>query len=86
MRVPCHIGIDGNEQVDAIAKLAAHLQPEYIKINYTHWCSTQWEKTIFVWDNEWQQYNGKLKHIKEDPSPWAKRSIPRLCEVTNQLR
>ena len=24
------MGIDGNEQVDAIAKLAAQLQPEYI--------------------------------------------------------
>ena len=34
MWIPNPTGIDGNEQVDAVAKLAAQLQPEYIQINY----------------------------------------------------
>ena len=44
------IGIDGNEQVDAIAKLAGQLQPEYVQVNYTNWYSTLREKMIGVWD------------------------------------
>ena len=41
----------------------------------------------FLWDNEWQQYIGLREQIKEHPSPWAKRSIPRRCEVIiNRLR
>ena len=53
MWIPSHVGIDGNEQVDAIAKLAAQLQPEYIQINYTDWYSTLREKINGVWDGEW---------------------------------
>ena len=40
-----------------------------------------------MWDDEWQQYLGQLRQIKEHPSPWTKISIPRRCEVIiNRLR
>ena len=77
MWIPSHMGIDGNEQVDAIAKLAARFYPEYIQINYTDWYSTLREKINSMWDDEWQQYLGQLRQIKEHPSPWTKISIPR---------
>ena len=62
-------------QVNAIAKQAAKLQPEYIQINYTDWY-LKLREIIGMWDNEWQQYVSQLRQIKEHSNQWAKRSIP----------
>ena len=61
MWIPSHVGIDGNEQVDAIAKLAAQLQQEYMQISYTDWYSTLREKINGMGDGEWQQYVNQLR-------------------------
>ena len=87
--VPSHVGVVGNEKVDAAAKEAARRPEEFIPIPYRDWDRTIKSKLNALWKNEWQANNRDLVAIKPNPGQW-KISNVRLNRkeevVVNRLR
>ena len=67
MWVPSHVGIEGNETADRIAKEAARRPAKFIPIPFRDWYSLVRRKLNGVWKREWQAESRTLRRIKANP-------------------
>ncbi len=86
--IPSHVGIDGNERVDAAAKAALAKEITYMKLPYTDVRQYIGKYVMGLWQLDWdQEVNNKLHFIKPNIGDWssAYRSVRRdevlLCRL-----
>ena len=85
--IPSHVGIQGNELVDRLAKAASAKPPEPIRLHYTDWFPVIREVIQQRWAADWRRHRGLLTRVRDTPGPWASNISPRRAEVVvNRLR
>jgi ribonuclease HI len=85
--IPSHVGIDGNESADKLAKAAALLPAEHIMIFYADWYPIIANKIHTRWKENWQREGKFLLKIQTDPGSRKREQLSRRNEVVlNRLR
>ena len=89
--VPSHVGIDGNEQADKLAKEAALLQgePAYYSYPYKDFYTIVKRAVFTRWREQWQATNNnKLRAIKNDVTVWpsSKNNVRKMETILTRLR
>ena len=87
--IPSHVGIPGNERVDAAAKAALNKDQSDLKFPHTDYKQYISKYTSGLWQTHWDsQVNNKLHSIHPDLGEWSKshRSVRKEEVVLSRLR
>ena len=83
-RVPAHVGIQGNEEADKLAKEAAlNLRPSNIALPYRDLFPVVREAFRSAWQFYWDlEVNNKMREITDKTKPWFYSHLSRRQEVS----
>ena len=86
--VPSHVGIQGNENVDAEARQASLRPPEFIPIPFRNWFPEIRRRAKELWTQQWRTEGRDFYELKPTLQKWAKTfKLSRREEVIiNRLR
>ena len=81
--VPAHVGVQGNERADQLAKEAARdMVPRQCSIPYRDFFTEISWKIKHIWQQQWDNVGrNKMKEITSNIKPWTYYMMPRKWEV-----
>ena len=89
--VPSHVGIEGNERADQLAKEAATREATFTPIPYTDFYNTIRQRVYSRWKELWREnpHGRHLYQVRSEPGPWLESLSGlsrRECVILNRIR